>query len=189
MRTSSPRRGRAWRHGGFSLLEVLAAMGLLALITTLLMQVRYEAIAKAGTARNYSIATRLGTAMLHRIEAGLMQDVDDGYRGDFSDLEHGEFRYAIGVGDNSNWTGDTSSMDPAEEVLRRFREDQVNADDEEAIKPELTRIFLTIEFPSFRNDGETEEITLETLVPTWAVEQDFSLYRSLWPDLLPTAIN
>lgn len=181
MRTS--RRGR---RAGFSLLEILAAMGLLALITTLLMQVRFQAIGKAGTARSYSVATRLGVALLHRIEAGLVADLDDGYRGDFSDLGYGDFTYVIGIGDSSRWTGD-GEMDPAEETLRRFRERQ-DEEADEAIKPELTRVYLTISFPSFRDD-ETEELALETLIPTWAVEQDFPLYRTLWPDLQPAAID
>lgn len=175
------------RRSGFSLIEVMAAMGLLTIIFTVMMEVRFSAIAKAANARSNSIAARLGTALLHEIEAGLIADLEDGYRGDFSDSGQGKFTYVIGIGDGSRFSGGESE-DFSEKVIREFRQDQQEAEGVDVIKPERTRVFLTIEFPSAK-DGGTESMSFETLISTWAVEQDFPLYRNIWPDLQPNAIQ
>ena len=176
------------RRRGFTLLEVLAALGLLAVVFTVLMQVRMGATAKAATARSTSIAVRLGNQLLHRIEAGLVQDLDDGFRGDFSEQGYGDYRYVIGIGDGSNYAGGEPS--DTEEVWRRYRENLAEEEgNASVIKPERTRIFLTVEFPSYRNPTEPDQLTLETLIDTWAVEQDYTLYRNLWPDLQPAEIR
>ncbi len=175
------------RRSGFSLIEVMAAMGLLTIIFTLMMQVRISSVSKAANARSNSIASRLGNALLHKIEAGLFADLQDGYRGDFSDLEYGNFTYVIGVGDGSRHSGGASD-DPSERIIREFRQDQQEAEGVDVIKPEKTRIFLTVSYPSAK-DSSMDSMVFETLISTWAVEQDYNLYRNIWPDLQPTAIQ
>ena len=178
------------RRGGFTLLEVLAALGLLAVVFTVLMQVRMGATAKAATARSMSLATRLGNQLIHRIEAGLVQDLDDGLRGDFSEEGYGDFTWLVGIGDSSGYTGPDRDASDEERVWRNFRENLAQGEENEAlVKPEHTRVFVTVEFPSFRRPTESESVTLETLVDTWAVEQDFTLYRKLWPELQPAEIR
>jgi len=183
------------RLRGFTLLEVMAAMGLLAIVFTVLMQVRMGATAKAATARSMSVAARLSNKLIHEIEAGLVQDLRDGSSGDFSEEGFGEFLWTIGIGDASNYTGGRDATDE-ELVWRNWRENQAQGEDsggstggESLIKPEHTRVYVTVEFPSYRNPGEVESLTLETLIDTWAVEQDFILYRNLWPELQPAEIR
>ncbi len=167
---------------GFTLMEIMAAVTLLAIIFTTVMQIRSGAMAKAAHARSLSVASRLGLALQHRIEAGFVPDLYDGYEGDFSEDGFGDFHYVIGIGDGSQYASGGESEE--ESVLRRFRQNEEEERDEDAMQPEFTRLFITVRFPSLRNSGEEESYTLESLVDTWAVYQDFELYRALWPDLV-----
>ncbi|MDG2309071.1 MAG: type II secretion system protein, partial [Planctomycetota bacterium] len=81
---------------GFTLLEIMAAVTLLALIFTTVMQIRAGAIDKAVRGRSLSISARLGKSLLHQIESGLVIDLVDGYTGDFSEEGFGQFKYVVG---------------------------------------------------------------------------------------------
>jgi hypothetical protein len=164
---------------------VLVALALLATVFVLLMQVQRSSIAKAASARAHSIAARLGEQLIHRIEAGMVPDLEDGFRGDFSEEGFGNFSYVLGVGDGGGHAG--AALDDAEAVLREFRE-RAEDEDEDEVLPEKTRIYLTISFPSYRSQ-DPENYRIETLVDSWALEQDFALFEDLWPDLLPTEIQ
>lgn len=172
---------------GFTLIEIMAAVTLLALIFTTVMQIRAGAIDKAVHARSLSVASRLGMALQHRIEAGMVPDLYDGFEGDFSEEGFGDFRYVLGIGDGSQYA--SGGGNESEEIWRRYRQNEEEERDEDALQPEFTRIFLTVYFPDVRQAGEEETYTLESLVDTWAVYQDFPLYRELWPDLLGDAIE
>jgi len=170
------------RQQGFTLLEVMAAIALLAVIFATVMQVRQGAVAKATDAYGRSVAARLSLNFIRRIECGLIPDLYDGYQGDFSEDGFGEFTYLIGIGDGSQYA--SMSENPAEDIWREFRQDDEDDRDEDAAQPEFTRIFLTVTFPNPRpGEEETSSYTLETLVDTWAVYQDIPLYEALWPDL------
>lgn len=169
------------KRGGFTLLEIMASMALLAVIFTFVMEARAGAMNKATNARLVSIASRLGISQLRRIEAGMIPDLYDGYEGDFSEEGHGQFTYLIGIGDGSQFAA--GGDDPTEEVWRNYLSNEEDERDEDDVQPEFTRVFLTISFPSVRADNETDSLILETLIDTWAVYQDFELYRTLWPDL------
>lgn len=168
-----------------TLLEVMVTLAMLATVFVLLMQVQRQSIAKAANARSQSIAARLGEQLIHRIEAGMISDLTDGYEGDFSEENFGAFTYRIGIGDGSAYAGPV--LDESEEVLRRFRE-RAEEEDEDAVLPEKTRIYLTISFPSFR-DQSVSTYSIETLVDSWAIEQDVALFEELWPDLLPAGVQ
>lgn len=168
-----------------TLLEVLVTLAMLATVFVLLMQVQRQSIAKAANARSQSIAARLGEQLIHRIEAGMVADLQDGYEGDFSEEGFGAFSYRIGIGDGSAYAG--AVLDESEEVLRRFRE-QAEQEDEDEVLPEKTRIYLTISYPSFR-DQTLATFQIETLVDSWAIEQDVALFEQLWPDLLPAGVQ
>lgn len=176
-----PRR----RAAGMTLLEVLVTLVMLATVFVLLIQIQRQSIAKAASARSQSIAARLGEQLIHRIEAGMVADLQDGYEGDFSEDGFGNFTFLIGVGDGSDFAGGV--LDETEAVLREFRA-RAEDEDEDEVLPEKTRLYLTISFPSYR-DASRESYQIETLVDTWAVEQDFALFEQLWPDLLPTGIQ
>lgn len=175
----------ARRQSGMTLLEVMVALVMLATVFVILTQVQRSSVAKAANARSQSIAARLGEQMIHRIEAGMVPDLQDGYEGDFSVDGFGSFTYLIGIGDGSEFAGGT--LDETEEVLRRFRQ-QAEDQDEDEVLPEKTRIYLTISFPSYLDDTR-QTYQIETLVDSWAIEQDFQLFEQLWPDLLPSGIE
>jgi prepilin-type N-terminal cleavage/methylation domain-containing protein len=168
-------------RSGFTLLEIMASVALLAIIFTFVMQARAGAMNKAANARLVSIASRLGLTQIRRIEAGMMPDLYDGYEGDFSEEGHGQFTYVIGLGDGSQFAA--GGEDPTEEVWRRFLSNEEDDRDDEEMQPEFERVFFTITFPSVRDGEEFDTLTLETLIDTWAVYQDFDLYRTLWPNL------
>lgn len=177
---------RARGSAGFTLLEVMVALVMIATVFVLVTQAQRESVAKAADARSQSIAARLGEQFIHRIEAGQVPDLVDGLEGDFSVDGYGSFIWLLGIGDGSNYSG--GYLDDTEAVLREFRrkaEEERGADE---ILPERTRIYFTISYPSFR-DGTREEYQIETLVDSWALEQDFALFEQLWPELMPTAIQ
>lgn len=180
-------RGRGDQQGGFTLIEIMAAVVLLAIIFTTVMQIRSGSLDKAVHARALSVASRLGTGLQHRIEAGLVPDLYDGFEGDFSEEGFGDFRYVIGLGDGSNFV--SGGENESEEIWRRFRQNEEEERDEDAMQPEFTRVFVTVYFPDVRSRGEEETYTLESMIDTWAVYQDFALYRELWPDLQGDAIE
>jgi prepilin-type N-terminal cleavage/methylation domain-containing protein len=173
---------------GFTLLEIMAAVTLLALIFTTVMQIRAGAIDKAVRGRSLSISSRLGKSLLHQIESALVIDLVDGYTGDFSEEGFGQFKYVVGVGDSSQYS--SVSANDLEDVWRDYRknQDEDNAVDEDVKKPEFTRVFITVTYPTSAKD-ETEDYVLEALVDTWAVERDFELYDFLWPELNPEEIK
>ncbi|MHC4380823.1 MAG: type IV pilus modification PilV family protein [Planctomycetota bacterium] len=181
----SPQRGKG--RAGFTLIEIMAAVTLLAIIFTTVMQIRAGAMAKATHARALSVASRLGLTLQHRIEAGMVSEIYDGYEGDFSEEGFGDFRYVIGLGDGSQYA--SGGEDDSESIWRRFRQNEEEDRDEDAMQPEFTRVFITIYFPDVREPNEEESFTLESMIDTWAVYQDFELYRVLWPELLPEAIE
>ena len=111
----------------------------------------------------------------------MIPDLYDGYEGDFSEEGQGQFTYVIGLGDGSQFAA--GGEDPTEEVWRRFLSNAEDERDEDSMQPEFERVFLTITYPSVRDGEEFDSLTLETLIDTWAVYQDFELYRALWPDL------
>ena len=175
---------------GFTLLEIMAAVTLLALIFTTVMQIRSGAMEKAAHARALSIASRLGQTLLHQIEIGNIDDLIDGYSGDFSEQGFGEFKYVIGLGDNSQFSG--NNLSDIENVWRDYRRNETDNDGtetESSIFPEHTRVFINISFPSYKNDKDLEEYKIERLVDTWAVERNFELYYVLWPELDPEIIE
>jgi prepilin-type N-terminal cleavage/methylation domain-containing protein len=176
-------------RAGFTLLEVMAAIALLAIIFATVMQVRQGAVAKATDAYAKSVASRLGLGLMRRIECGLVPDLYDGFQGDFSEEGYGDFTYLIGLGDGSQYAGgDTGSS--AEDLWREQRRDDEEDREEDALQPEFTRVFITVTYPNPRiGEEESATFVLETLIDTWAVYQDFALYEVLWPDLTAEAIE
>jgi len=185
MRTFNPSSGKR----GFTLMEVMAAVMLIAIVLTVLMELRNKSVARAADGRNLAVATRLGATMMHRIEAAMMRDLNDGMSGDFSEDGYAEFSYTIGIGDSSMVT-DSSDLDSdsPEYVWRQAlekREDERLEEEGDEIKPEKTRVIIIVNYPSFAE--EPLEYRLETLLDTWAVEQDFELYNAIWSSNNDTA--
>ena len=166
----------------------MAAVTLLAIIFTTVMQIRAGAIEKATRGRALSISSRLGKSLLHQIQAGLIVDLIDGYSGDFSEEGFGQFKYVIGVGDSSQFA--SASANDIEDIWRDYRKNQRedSLEEDEEVKPEFTRIFITVSYPTTNSD-EYKDYVLEALVDTWAVERDIELYDFLWPDLDPDEID
>ncbi|KAA3607916.1 MAG: prepilin-type N-terminal cleavage/methylation domain-containing protein [Planctomycetota bacterium] len=179
MISSFPGKARGGRQGGFSLIEVMAALMLLAIAMVVMLEIRNRSIGRAITAMNQSIAARHGENLLQRIRAARVPDLYDGYGGDFTEEGAPDVVYIIGLGEGSSFAG--GSLPTEEEaVWREAARTEYEQDEEEEQKPELTRVFLTITFPD--GNGEFQDFTLETLIPTWAVYQDFELYDELWGD-------
>ena len=184
-RTMQSRKGQS----GFTLIEIMAAVTLLAIIFTTVMQIKAGSMAKATHARALSVASRMGLTLQHRIQAGMVPELYDGYEGDFSEDGFGKFHYIIGIGDGSEYSSGDGEKSDSEDIWRRFRQTEEEDRDEDALQPEFTRVFITVYFPSVREAGEEESFTLESMVDTWAVYQDFALYQTLWPDLVGESIQ
>ncbi len=170
------------QHRAFSLIEVMVSLMLLAVTLTVLLQLRGEAVGRASDGRSLAVASRLSLRMMHQIEAGRFTDLFDGFNGDLADDGYEDFTFVIGLGDSSLYSNndiDTSSPEYAwRESARTREEERQEEDDSDDIKPEKTRVVITVTYPGY--DGEEREYQLETLVDTWAVYQDFELYEELW---------
>lgn len=177
------------KRAGFTLIEIMAAVTLLAIIFTTVMQIKAGSMAKATHARALSVASRLGLTLQHQIEAGMVPELFDGFEGDFSEEGFGKFHYIIGIGDGSEYSSGDGEESDSEGIWRRFRQTEEEDRDEDAMQPEYTRVFLTVYFPSVKELGEEDSFTLESMIDTWAVYQDFALYQELWPDLVGETIE
>ncbi len=174
---------------GFTLIEVMAAVLLLAVGLTLMLQERNTAIARAVTARNLSIASRLGALLLHRIEAARVPDLVDGYQGDFADYGEPDFRFILGLGDGSAYASGIGLSDEELAWRQAAEESYEETTEEEEEQPEFTRVFLTVLYPTGRAVDDFAEYHLETVLPTWAVYQDFELWEQTWGDNLPAELQ
>lgn len=167
---------------GFTLMEVMAAVMLIAIAMTVLMDLRNRAVGRAADGRNLSVAARLSSQLLHRIEAARMLDLFDGMSGDFSEEGYADFIYVVALGDGSNYAEnnqiDSDSPEWAwRDSLRKREDDRVEEDGNDQ-RPEKTRVVIRVDYPGA--DLETREYRLEAMVDSWAVYRDFELYRDLW---------
>jgi len=178
------------KRAGFTLVEVMVAVAAIGLAIVPALAARNQALAMAVEARNLSVVSRLAVQLLHRIEAGRVPDLFDGYSGDFTEEGFPQITYVLGIGDASNYTSGIGE-DDAEQAWRRLAEEtwrnREDAEDELENKPLKTRVFLSIQYEG--GDGEPREYLVETLVPTWAVEQDFEMWEELWGGNLPEEIR
>lgn len=170
------------RRRGFTLMEVMVAIMLIAVAMTTLMQLRNDSVGRAADGRSMSLAARLGSQLLHRIEAGQMIDVFDGLNGDFAEEGYDDFTYVIALGDGSNYAENNSidSNSPEwawRDAIREREEDRVDEEGDDQ-RPEKTRVVIRVQYSGF--DGDEREYRLEAMLDSWAVYRDFELYRELW---------
>lgn len=173
------------RRAGFTLIEVLAAVLLLAVALTVMLQLRNQALGSAVDSRARSIASRMALQLYHRIEAARVPDLFDGFQGDFADEGFPEFTFVVGLGDGSAFAGGVGQDDG--ELAWRDAAAKSLEESEEEQKPELTRVFLSVRYPGA--DGNESTYTLEGLLPSWAVFQDFDLWEQLWGGNLPPEVE
>ena len=163
-------------------MEVMAAIMLLAIVLTTLMDLRNKSIGRAADGRNLAVATRLSGTLMHQIQAGMVRDLYDGMAGDFSEEDYPEFSYVIGVGDSSIINDSTDlDTDSPEYIWRKAlekREEDRQDEEGDDIKQEKTRVIIVVTYPSFTD--EPLEYRLETMLDTWAVEQAFEMYQAIW---------
>ena len=166
----------------------MAAVFLMVVALVVLLQLRESAMAGASDSRSRSIAARTSNHFLHRIRAARVQDLYDGQQGDFSDQGFPDFVWTLGLGDGSAYSGIQGEAD-AEEAWRQAAEQLVeqSLEEEEGEGAEFTRVFLTVEYPSAK--GGNLSYGLETLLPTWAIEQDFESWEEIWGEVLPAEIE
>lgn len=167
---------------GFTLMEVMVAIMLMAVAMTTLMQLRNDSVGRAADGRSMSVAARLASQLLHRIEAAQMIDLFDGMNGDFAEEGFDDFSYIVALGDGSNYAenNDIDSDSPEwawRDALREREEDRVDVDGDDQ-RPEKTRVVIRVQYASF--DGDEREYRLEAMIDSWAVYRDFELYRELW---------
>jgi hypothetical protein len=129
-----------------------------------------------------SVAARLSSQLLHRIEAAQAIDLFDGMSGDFSEEGFSDFTYVVALGDGSNYAEnnqiDSDSPEWAWRDSLRKREDDRMDEEGDDQRPEKTRVVIRVTYPGF--DLEPVEYRLEAMVDSWAVYRDFELYRDLW---------
>jgi prepilin-type N-terminal cleavage/methylation domain-containing protein len=170
------------RNRGFTLMEVMAAVMLIAIAMTTLMDLRTRSVGRAADGRSMSVAARLSSQLLHRIESAQMLDLFDGMSGDFSEEGFSDFTYVVALGDGSNYAENTQIDSDSPEwawrdSLRKREDDRIEEDGNDQ-RPEKTRIVIRVSYLAF--DMEPKEFRLEAMVDSWAVYRDFELYRDLW---------
>lgn len=166
----------------------MAAVMLLAVSLTYLFMARNNAVAQAADARSLAAATRLAEGLGHTIAAGRLEDLFDGYAGDFTDEGFPEMTYLIGVGDGSIYASPASEdISDSERAWREQAatswEETEGAEGEDVEKPELTRVFITVFYIDMA--GEEKQYQVERMLPTWAVDRDFELHHTRWGDNFP----
>lgn len=170
------------RARGFTLMEVMAAVMLIAIAMTTLMDLRNRSVGRAADGRSMSVSARLSSQLLHRIEAAQMLDLFDGMSGDFSEEGFADFTYVIALGDGSNYAEnnqiDSDSPEWAFRDSLRKREDDRIEEEGDDQRPEKTRVVIRVTYLGF--DLDPREYRLEAMVDSWAVYRDFELYRDLW---------
>lgn len=182
MPTSERIRRRTAGARGFTLMEVMAAVMLVAIALTVLMDLRNKAVGRAADGRSMALAARLASQLMHRIEAARVQDVYDGMVGDFSDDGYADFTWTIALGEGSAYAQD-DQLDPNSpeaawrDALEERAEDREEEDGDD-VRPEKTRVIIRVDYPGF--DLKPRDYRLEAMLPSWAVYQDFELYEELW---------
>ena len=173
-------------QAAFSLIEVMAAVMLLGIAMTTMLQLRNDSLAKAADARSRSISSRMALNLTHRIEAARVADLYDGISGDFADYGFPDFAWVIGLGDGSTFANGLSDEN-SEQVWRNQLKLAADQQEDDEQQPPLTRVFVTVSYPSFL--AKEVSFTLESMLPTWAVYQDFEAYQATWPGMLPESIE
>jgi general secretion pathway protein I len=94
---SGKRRGKTARDAGFSLLEVMVAMALLALALVVLVGITTQNVRATQHARQVTVATFLSRAKMSDVEDRILQegfvDNDETEEGDFTEQLRPEFRW------------------------------------------------------------------------------------------------
>jgi general secretion pathway protein I len=97
MMISFARRQRRTRAAGFSLLEVMVAMAILALALVVLLRITTNNVRATVRARSITVATFLSRAKLAQMEDDILRegftDTDREDSGDFGDEGHPQFRW------------------------------------------------------------------------------------------------
>ncbi|HET6203964.1 MAG TPA: prepilin-type N-terminal cleavage/methylation domain-containing protein [Planctomycetota bacterium] len=156
---------------GFTLVEVLLAVAILAFGLVSVMVARARAVETAYVARNLKVARLLSEGLLGEIEAGLHEDLLDGASGDFAEAKHPEFEWRIFVGTDSVTEAHEAKDDEslagfyAEKEARRL---QAESSGEEPPAEPTTPVAVRVTFPTL---GEERGIfTLEARVDTKAID-------------------
>ncbi len=156
------------RSEGFTLVEVLAAIALLAFALTALLLARGRAVAMAWETRSVRIISRLAQTKMDEVEGGLMMDVFDGEDGTFGDLgdEYDGIVWRIGLGEDTE-VGEQqqNNQDPDRPVFRLYRTDLEEEQDEDEWDP-TTRVVIEITAPPLHKGGEPLVFVLDRVVAT-----------------------
>lgn len=100
--------------GGFSLIEALVAMAILAMVVLTFLGTRTDALIDAGEARNWRLAQEIASEIMSELRAGSRDlPVESGLETDLSD-QHPQFSYLVLKG---------------EESINRFETDQAGLQD------------------------------------------------------------
>jgi type II secretion system protein I len=165
-------RSRSLR--GFTLVEVLLALSILAFGLVSVMVARGRAVETAVVARNLKIARLLAENLLAEIESGLREDLVDGMVGDFAEQGLPAFEWRVFIGEDSVAAASEAKDDQSlagyyaeKEADRRRREDAG-----EEIPPEpTTPVAVRVSFPTL---AETKgSFLLEGRVDTNVLEGKF----------------
>lgn len=105
-RCSAPRRRG---EGGFTLIEVVVALGILAFVILTFLGTRTDSLVDATEARNWRLAREIAEEVLSELQAGARETPPDGTRVPLEKYEH--FSYQILVGEDVISQHETDSAD------------------------------------------------------------------------------
>ncbi|MEQ8765577.1 MAG: prepilin-type N-terminal cleavage/methylation domain-containing protein [Planctomycetota bacterium] len=167
---------RARTEGGFSLLEVMVALAILALAAFPMLEVCNNSIDDASLTRLMRVAKDLANRKLNEVRLG-DPAVTDGSSGEFSQLERriGEYQgffWEVSITTEGDAIGGEDSIaDPADPTggQNNLPTDVPNNQEEEAIPLVLKRVEVLVRYPYIRNE---REYRLETYIYLPQDEED-----------------
>jgi prepilin-type N-terminal cleavage/methylation domain-containing protein len=173
MRKSTTASSRARPAQGFTLLEVMVAVAILAVSIVPMLYLREDSFAKAMNTKAERTAQQLAQDLLSQIAL----EVRTGSQtGEFEGWTDYQYEYTVTIYDFGSSFGDEDFYDEDDRYFRDDPEDSVYFDDEmENYGPMVMRhVELIVTYPSFTDEGgDGNEYIIDTYMPLLLTEEQY----------------